>query len=363
MAFDTALEDVRVDPNPNVQALVPLTVDHIGQAMDSVATAVFPHRALEIQKLWMNQGMRKPYNLLTRKTAAAITKINISLPLFPLGNQDSKFTDQELVGLLKWSLPAHWRKKFDLDGYIPTLGTKAKLISECKAIERNEIAKDKERKDDNDNNNNKKNKFGNFVARAKKDDRSRNVYFYCENCGRNHTHDTSKFFFLKNKTQQFENKNLTSNNDASKKDQPFSRRTFCKEVNTLACKASKKNAFGLYASALKRQQDKESKAKQAKRRAIESEDSSASKDSMSVHNLEKPIPRKKNIRAAVAKTNPKNKLVKKADGKKKNEEMDIGFLSAVKKMQLEDNYDMLDSDNDVLSLDDDDEISITSADI
>jgi hypothetical protein len=50
---------------------------------------------------------------------------------------------------------------------------------------------------------------------------------------------------------------------------------------------------------------------------------------MSVHNLEKPIPCKKNIRAAFTKTNPRNKLVKKADGKKKNEEMDIGFLSFV----------------------------------
>jgi hypothetical protein len=284
--------------------------------------------------------------------------------LFPLGNQDSKFSDQELVGLLEWSLPAHWRKKFDQDGYIPTLGTKAKLISECEAIERNEIAKDKEGKDKNDNNNNnKKNKFGKFVARAKKDDHSRNVYFFCERCGRNRTHDTTKCFFLKNKTQRFDNKNLTSNDNASKKELPFSRRTFRKEVNTLARKASKKNALGLYASALKRQQDKESKMKQAKRRAIESEDSSKSEDSMSVHNLETPIPRKKNIRVAAAKPNPNNKLAKKADGKKKNEEIDIGFLSAVKKMQLDDDYDMLDSDNDVLSLDDDGEVSITSADI
>jgi hypothetical protein len=173
-AFDTALEDVPVDLDPNVQALVPLTDDHIGQAMDSVAMAVFPHCALEIQKVWMNRGMRKPYGLSTCKMAAAITNINNNLPLFPLGNQEAKFTDQELVGLLKWSLPAHWRKKFDLDGYIPTLGTKAKLISECEAIERNKIAKDNECKDDNDNNNNnKKNKFGKFVVRAKKDDCSR----------------------------------------------------------------------------------------------------------------------------------------------------------------------------------------------
>jgi hypothetical protein len=38
-AFNTAFEDVWVDPDPNVQALVPLTVDHIGQVMDNVAVA------------------------------------------------------------------------------------------------------------------------------------------------------------------------------------------------------------------------------------------------------------------------------------------------------------------------------------
>jgi hypothetical protein len=362
-AFDTALEDVRVDPDPNVQALVPLTLDHIGDAMDQVATAVFPHRALEIQKLWMNRGMRKPFDLSTRKTAAAITKINNSLPLFPLGSPESKFTDQELVGLLEWSLPMHWRKKFDLDGYIPTLGTKSKLIAECEAIERNEIVKERDRKDDNDNNNKYKNtKTGKFAARPGKDDRRGNGQFYCKNCGRNRTHDTSKCYFLKDKTQRFEKKNLTSNEEASKKDCPFSRRTFRKEVNTLARKAGKKNALGLYASALKRQQDKESKNKQAKRRAIESEDSSSSEDSISVNNLEKPIPRKMNNKLNMARAVTKTKSTNKDKKKGKKEEEDIGFLSAVKKMQIDDDYEMLDSDDDVLSLDEE-EISIASEDI
>jgi hypothetical protein len=84
-AFETALEDVRVDPDPNIQAPLPLTLEHIIDPMDQVAEAVFPHRALEIQKLWMNRGMRKPVNMSTCKTAAAITKINNSLPLFPDG--------------------------------------------------------------------------------------------------------------------------------------------------------------------------------------------------------------------------------------------------------------------------------------
>jgi hypothetical protein len=99
--------------------------------------------------------------------AAPITEINTSLPLFPLGTTKSR--DQELVGLIEWSLPSHWRKKFDLDGYIPTLGTKAKLILECEAIERNETL-DTKRKDDNDNhyNNYKKEQVWKFRGKSSK---------------------------------------------------------------------------------------------------------------------------------------------------------------------------------------------------
>jgi hypothetical protein len=157
-------------------------------------------------------------------------------------------------------------------------------------------------------------------------------------------------------------KNLTTDKEVSKKNRPFLRRTFRKEVNTLARKTGKKKVLGLYAAALKCKQDKESKAKVTKHCAIKAEDSSSSEDSISVNNLEKPIPRKNAHKFRVAKAVSKVKSNKKADKKKDNEEMDIGFLSAVKKMQNVDDYVMLDSDDGVLSLDDD-EISITSADV
>jgi hypothetical protein len=64
-AFETALEDVCVDPDPDANALQALMIEHIGRAMDQVSNAVFPHCALEIQKLWMVRGMKKPYNLST----------------------------------------------------------------------------------------------------------------------------------------------------------------------------------------------------------------------------------------------------------------------------------------------------------
>ena len=127
-AFESALEDARVDPDEEDEEPAALTVEHIETALKSVTNIVFPHRALEIQKLWMNRAMRKPAELSTRKTAAALSWINNLLPYFPLGSPVSKFSKEELVGLLEWSLPPAWRSKFDLKGYVPSTDDKEKLI-------------------------------------------------------------------------------------------------------------------------------------------------------------------------------------------------------------------------------------------
>jgi hypothetical protein len=167
----------------------------------------------------------------------------------------------------------------------------------------------------------------------------------------------SKCYFLKDKTQWFNGKTSDNNKEASQKECPFSRCTFRKDVNTLARKAVKKGALGVYASALKRQQDKESKAKMAKRRAMENEDSSSSEDSVSVHNIEKqvpcslakPIPCKIVKRTLVAKVSLAKDTKKKAS---KSIEKGDALSEAVNNMQLEDDdIEMIESDDDdVLSL-------------
>ena len=58
---------------------------------------------------------------LTRQTAAAINQLNNTLPMFPMGSKASTFLDVKIIGLLEWSLPPQWLKKFDLDGFMPTL--------------------------------------------------------------------------------------------------------------------------------------------------------------------------------------------------------------------------------------------------
>ena len=91
IAFLAALEDARA--NPAGGAKLALTNELIEVALASVAAIVFPHRALETQRLWMNRIMRKPYDLSTRKTASALSKINNLLPLFPGGTPASKFLE------------------------------------------------------------------------------------------------------------------------------------------------------------------------------------------------------------------------------------------------------------------------------
>jgi hypothetical protein len=300
----------------------------------------------------MNRGMKKPIELSTRKTAAAISRINNCLPLFPLGTQDSKFSEQELVGLLEWSLPQAWRKKFDLDGYIPTLGTKAKLILECEAIERNEVVKEDNKYDHVDANKiATKIKFNKSGGSAQKNERADNGFYFCKNCGRNRTHGTAQCYHNKDKTQRFEKKDGERGNDnTGKPNRPFSRRTFRKEVNTLARKAGKKKVLDVYAAALKREQAKVAKSKKSNKKNYASDDSSSSSDSIkSINNLERAIPRKQAYKKESYKKGDKKNKYKKDKYVPLSDDEDE-FLDHVKKMQIEDDYEMVASDDDVLSI-------------
>jgi hypothetical protein len=106
MPFEAALQTARTRGADGVEAAI--TQEHVKTSMDAVTATVFPHQALETQRLWMNQSMYKPRVMTTRIASAVISHINNAIPLFPTGTDASKFTEMELVGLLKWSLPPQW---------------------------------------------------------------------------------------------------------------------------------------------------------------------------------------------------------------------------------------------------------------
>ena len=113
-----------------------LTNEMVDEAMDAIALATFPHRALFQQKRWMNNGMKKPRALTTRQTVAALTKMNNSLPYFPGATVADKFNEEELLQIMEWMVPNEFRQKFDEKGYIPTDHDRKRFIEECEIVER-----------------------------------------------------------------------------------------------------------------------------------------------------------------------------------------------------------------------------------
>jgi hypothetical protein len=48
----------------------------------------------------------------------------------------SKYSQEELLNILEFAVPPHWRKAFDFRDNLPTCDDKARFISECEPIEK-----------------------------------------------------------------------------------------------------------------------------------------------------------------------------------------------------------------------------------
>ena len=70
-AFEAALEETKNSESGEEQEI---TAEHVQFGLDAVGATVFPHRALEIQKLWMNRRMFKPIELTMPYALATMTK-------------------------------------------------------------------------------------------------------------------------------------------------------------------------------------------------------------------------------------------------------------------------------------------------
>ena len=282
VTFEAAIQDDRTTED-GVE--LPLTLEHVNNGLKAVTVSVFPHRALEIQKLWMKRKMFKPVELSTRQTSAAISRLNNYLPLFPSGTVDSKFSEVELIELLEWSLPQFWRQKFDLDNYIPTEHPRAKLVEACEAIERNEEEQPTKAPKE------QKKKF----VEKKKEKPPQAKKFMCSIHGPNFTHESADCWTLKNKEK------LKSTSDKSK---TFSNKQYKKELNLLSKKSPRKEVLEMYALAIQKEQAK--LAKQSNKRKAAQETADDSDSDMSIHAITESTPMQ-SLKKRLKKTILKNK--------------------------------------------------------
>ena len=227
-------------------------------------------------------------SLTMQKTAAAITKINNALPLFPNGSEASKFSEIELIGILEWSLPQAWRMKFDLDGYVPTKHSKAQLIEACEAIEWNQDDPEetKKRKKPNSNSERKKGKGKEKTATDEKK-------HFCTLHGWNRTHVTANCYSL-NKKKSSSGGNNTGNDSAAKSEpKKFSNTKFRKELNLLSKSTSRQELLEQYAAAIAKEK-KQLKKSNKRTTLFEGSDSSNSDGSVAI--VEQVKPKTKKIR-------------------------------------------------------------------
>ena len=284
-AFESSIDDSRrADAE---EALAPLDLLMITTALEDVSKTIFPHRALEIQRLWMRRAIRKPKDMLFRKFVAIVTKMNKSLLRFPSATEDSKFNSSELLEILEWSLPIKWRAKFDLDRYSPSLHSKARLIAEAEAMERSEevyisITTKGDKK-------NTKTLVQKKSAKPKYT-KGTGTEFYCTQHGKNSTHGTVNCYTLKNREGA---NNKTNDNN-------FSKNKFRKEIHLMS-KARGKNKtkiLDLFAAEIKKQRatlaKKQSSKRKAKKVQMETSDSE-SDDEHSLHQVDSPMPEEKDF--------------------------------------------------------------------
>jgi hypothetical protein len=142
---------------------------HIDNALLAVTNQIFPYRALETQKQWMSKYTRKPYEMGAKQFVISMSRINNYITFFPNAMVLSKYSKEELLNILEFAVPPHWRKAFDLREYLPTSDNKARFIEECERVERNEAPLEKEHDNsDNDRKSNKKTKFAKSEKSATK---------------------------------------------------------------------------------------------------------------------------------------------------------------------------------------------------
>jgi hypothetical protein len=134
--FEETIQELTTSTSQDRETeMMEITDKTLSASLNAVAQMMFPFRALETQKQWMQCCMQKPKELSIQKTVAGIERLNNSLPLFPNDKEAGKFTPGQILEILEWSIPKAWRTKLDLDRYVPTEFTKERFMTECEATE------------------------------------------------------------------------------------------------------------------------------------------------------------------------------------------------------------------------------------
>jgi hypothetical protein len=138
-SYEAAMEDNRTDLEDE-SLMVLMMEQHINNALLAVTNQIFPYRALGTQKQCMSKNARKPYGMGAKQFVISTSRIKNNIPFFPNATVLSKNSKEDLLSIVEFAVPPHWRKAFDLRDYLPTSDDEARFIEECECVKRNKVS-------------------------------------------------------------------------------------------------------------------------------------------------------------------------------------------------------------------------------
>jgi hypothetical protein len=118
-SYEAAMEDNRsnLEDNP---LMVPMTEQHINNALLAVTSQIFPYRTLETQKQWMSKYARKPDEMGVKQFVTSMSRIHNYILYFLNARVLLKYSKEELLCILEYAMPPHWRKASFLHEGLPS---------------------------------------------------------------------------------------------------------------------------------------------------------------------------------------------------------------------------------------------------
>lgn len=118
------------------------TTDDFNKAWQALTAAIFPQRAVDIQKRYMRKELRKPKHYTIRGFLARFNELNSYLTDFPpLFNATQMLQYDDIIDILECAIPVEWQNSMMIHGFKPKLRPLAEFIEFCERHEQAEAKK------------------------------------------------------------------------------------------------------------------------------------------------------------------------------------------------------------------------------
>eukprot|EP00957_Ditylum_brightwellii_P181207 13803053-Ditylum_brightwellii.AAC.1 len=115
------------------------------RAMHEVAAHIFPEKAGQAQKRYMQRNVRFGRGITVKEWVAQVLELNIYLKGFHAHNRNMihPLDKDKLLDILKYRVPAFWSRKFTVQGFDPVDQGLQKCVELCTHLELCEPSVDK----------------------------------------------------------------------------------------------------------------------------------------------------------------------------------------------------------------------------